>query len=325
MKTTPVAIAATMIISVGVSLRPAPASAAEPRPFNDYVLAAVRSLEQSQYAHKGYDPHAAFTHDLAYADQCCVTHTPAPPRPPLVPLTMCVAAVEEVILTALQTYYAENPSARLAALQKAPLGLWDKGTPHSLKANLFIYDGTGSRGTGDTLERFGMGKEKHFSDLKAGDFINLNRRHSGHAVVFLAYLDATDTETNTYSPSVIGFKYFSSQGQGKPPPASGLGYRWAYFEDHACPVRGPTDQNRPRDCGIIRSDKLSLLDGGTLYYPEDWDVADALKKMRDHTRSVLSTQHPDLRGVQLEGAVDSYIGKELPEPDPAKYREDTTD
>jgi hypothetical protein len=298
------------------------AGAAPPRPFNEYILNAVRSLEASQYSHKGYNRKAAFTHDLPYADQCCVKHSPAAPNGPAAPLTMCVAAVEEVILTALQQYYLESPAAHLAALKTAPLSLWSKGTPVSLRANLFQYDGTGSRGTGDTLARFGMGREKRFGSLQPGDFLNFNRRHSGHAVIFIAYLDGHDAETTVYSPAVTGFKYFSSQGEGKAPPASGLGYRWAYFEDHGCPQGQP---GRLRDCGVIRSEKISLLDGGTLYFPEDWKVSASLQLLRAHTRAAIANQQPALRGDMLDRRVDQFLQQELMPPDPGQYREDTTD
>jgi hypothetical protein len=297
------------------------ALAQSPQPFNSYVLAAVSSLATSSYAGKGYAADGAFTHDLPYADQCCVHHTPAPPAEPKAPKTMCVATVEEVILTALQAYYAEDPAHRGAELAKAPLGLWDKGTLNSLKANLFLYDQTGSRGTGDTLQRFNMGIEKHFSELVPGDFINLNRKRSGHAVVFLNYIDAHDQETSTYSTDVIGFRYFSSQGEGKPLPVSGLGYRWAYFEG-ICPDPKP---GRLRDCGVIRSNNLSLLDGGTLYFPEDWHVKEALAAMRQHARGAFSQTHPGLRGAALESSLDQVLSTELPAPNANKYQEPTTD
>ena len=67
--------------------------------FNDYVLQAVQVLYQD-FPHKGYDIHCAYTHTIDY---CVGKVTPTKP-----PLTMCVAAVAEVIITALNLYMHET-------------------------------------------------------------------------------------------------------------------------------------------------------------------------------------------------------------------------
>ena len=95
-----------------LALPPAPAVTiplrAEPSPdaryFNAYVLKAVDYLRDN-YGLQGYDINSILTHDIQYHDQGVLKARHAP-------LTMCVAAVMEVILTAYDIYARETgPSA----------------------------------------------------------------------------------------------------------------------------------------------------------------------------------------------------------------------
>jgi hypothetical protein len=110
-----------------------------------------------------------------------------------------------------------------------------------------------------------------FPLLVPGDFINLNRTNrSGHAVVFLGFLNASGEIERRYDASkVVGFKYFSAQG-------AGLGYRWAYFAGN-CP--GRRDPARPRDCGVLLRDDQRLLHTGYMLHPSRWTTAEAKQEL----------------------------------------------
>lgn len=263
--------------------------------FNGYVKDAVGFLYEN-YARGGYDIRAAFTHPLPYAaGQILPTSSNTPPAP-----SMCVAGVTEVILTAINLYVEKTHD--LSPYTKAPLPLWTRGNALSLRANLFMYAGTNSHGTGNTLKRFGMGKELGFDSLKPYDFINLNRTTgSGHAVVFLGYIDALG-EDSPNAAGAKGFKYFSLQGKGK--PDAGFGYRWAFFEG-TCPT---LNGGRIRDCHVIRSSNPVLLNAGRLNAPGDWTVDSALIALREQgLRDILGADANISRGI-----ADQELERELP-------------
>jgi len=124
-----------------------------------------------------------------------------------------------------------------------------------------------SHGAADAFVSYAIGERVQFKDLTPGSFLNLNRNNrTGHAVIFLNYLDKDGNELQKFSPQVAGFRYFSSQGKGA--PDGGFGYRWAFFSDMGCP---DLSGNRKRDCGIIHSENSNLLVGGFLKMPKAWD------------------------------------------------------
>jgi hypothetical protein len=269
--------------------------AAQAQDFNDYVLRAVKQLE-ADYSNGGYDLGSAFTHDIPYADGTIKKTSSAKPPAP----SMCVAGVAEVILTAINLYVAEKGDKSPYA--KAPLALWSRGNSLSLRANIFMFQGTGSHGTGHTLKRFGMGEELGFDALKPGDFINLNRtRPSGHAVVFLGYLDGNGGALP--SPAgAKGFKYFSLQGKGR--ADAGFGHRYAFFSGN-CPT---LLAGQVRDCNVIRSSNSVLLNAGRLHAPSRWDVAGAIAKLREQgVRNFMATSP----GVSRAAANEEFE-RELP-------------
>lgn len=277
-----------------VTLSAVPASA-QAKDFNDYVLKAITQLN-STYAKGGYDIGSAFTHDIPYADGAVKKSSPnVAPAP-----SMCVAGVTEIIITAINLYVAETRDR--TAYTKIPLALWTRGNALSLRANLFMYAGTGSHGTAHSLKRFGMGQELGFDSLKAGDFINLNRTtHSGHAVVFLGYLDATGNGLPS-AQGAKGFKYFSLQGKGK--PDAGFGYRWAFFEG-SCPTLAA---GRTRDCHVIRSSNPVLLNAGRMAAPAEWNVEPAIRELREQgLRDIMGADSTISRGF-----ADAELEKELP-------------
>jgi len=270
---------------------PASASSSD---FNAYILKAVDKLN-SEYGKEGYDINSAFTHDLLYPDDDHFVKATNPP------LTMCVAAVEEVIVTAIKTY--ADQTGDNSVYTKIPLKAWTQGNLLSLRANIFMYGGTGSKGTGYTLSSFQLGDELRFPDLKPGDFVNLNRSKTGHAVVFLGYVNKDLSLTNEYSDEVVGFKYFSSQGKGS---GSGFGYRYGYFNGF-CPNNSP----EKRDCGIIRSNNPSLLNVGRMWGPDRWNYLGAVSQKRVSQRNIVADENPNVRGSPLDALVDEILQRPL--------------
>jgi hypothetical protein len=227
--------------------------------FNAYVLEAVAALD-SGWGARGYDLKGFYTHTLPYFDS---TIRPSASEPK----TMCVAAVSEVIIAALQRFGQREGGTSVP--QHLPARTWSRGTPRDLRTYIFMFEGSGSLGTANALQTFGIGREVPFSDLLPGDFVNLNRTSgSGHAVVFISYIDREFSTVN-YGESVAGFEYFSAQGNSA---NGGLGYRWAFFEGY-CPAKRA---NKPRDCGVLRSDDQRILNTGYMLHPAHWRTDEAL-------------------------------------------------
>jgi hypothetical protein len=214
---------------------------------------------------------------------------------------MCVAAAAEVLMTAINIY--ANETGDRSVYSKVPVALWQKGNLLSLKANIFMFKGSGSRGTAHTLSRFGMGNELSFDRLKPGDFVNLNRTGgSGHAVVFMGYLDSTGNAVAQFGPIVKGFRYFSAQGKGR--PDAGFAFRNAYFSG-TCPSGGMT----PRDCNLIRSANPALLNVGRASAPSNWKVAEALARLRTLSSRAIEDASPGIS----RALIDIELDRELPD------------
>jgi hypothetical protein len=245
--------------------------------FNAYLLRAVQEI-QSKWALKGYDIKAAYTHDLRLGEILFKATNP--------PLTMCVAAQMEIMVTALKIYADETGDKSCQTF--LPSSQWT-----SLQAGTFkdlVWVNSGSKGTADALEKFGMGKIVPFTELKPGAFINLNRKSgTGHAVLFLSYLDGKGESVETYSSKVAGFKYYSSQGKGT---GSGFDYRYAFFEGN-CPVLEPTKR---RDCHVIRSENQKFLNTGMMFTPTNWRT-----ELRDtHFEQVFPLEEHDVNPAYRE-------------------------
>ena len=275
------------------------AAAAQASDFNPYILKAVALLNE-RYPRGGYDLGKAFTHDIAYGGATVAkSSSGAPPAP-----TMCVAAAAEVIMTAIALYAQETGDT--SVFTKVPATLWQRGNVLSLRANIFMFRGTGSRGTAHTLERFGLGKQTSFDKLKAGDFVNLNRTSgSGHAVVFVSYLDAAGNEVAAYGPAVKGFRYFSAQGKGR--PDAGFAFRNAYFSG-TCPANTP---GKVRDCNVIFSANPVLLNVGRMSAPGSWRVAQSIAALRDTTSRAISETAPGISRAALDAELDRDLPSEV--------------
>ncbi|MES2325491.1 MAG: SRPBCC family protein [Pseudomonadota bacterium] len=131
-----------------------------------------------------------------------------------------------------------------------------------------------SQGTAHALQKFGMGTVRDFRDITPGAFVNLNRNNrTGHAVIFLGYLDARGKPVARYDDAVAGFRYFSSQGNET---SGGFGYRHAFFSDVPCPA---PSAHFKRDCGVIRSFDPLFLNAGIMWHPADWIAEKALDQL----------------------------------------------
>jgi hypothetical protein len=226
--------------------------------FNSYVLKAV-SLIASERAGQGYDLHSYFTRDLSYGPD-----NPGAIKANHPPLTMCVAAVTEVMIEALNIYCNETHDK--TPFQKLSVTSWKRGSMKDIRAHIFQYDGTKCNGTAHALQRFGIGKQMSFASLLPGDFLTMNRTTgSGHTAVFLGFIGADYGDIAQYSGAVRGFKYFSSQGKKV---GGGFGYRWGFFSTF-CPDEAACKR---RDCNIILSDNQHLLNTGCMLHPSSWNV-----------------------------------------------------
>ncbi|HOJ85988.1 MAG TPA: hypothetical protein PK103_08530 [Elusimicrobiales bacterium] len=229
----------------------------ESRYFNKYLLKAVTELNK-KYALKGYDIHAALTHNIKYNDQGEIKAL----KPPY---TMCVAAQLEIILTAYEIYAKETKD--YSVYTYLPKSSYENLTSSDIRGHIWVNHDFNSYGTADALINFGMGERVKFEDLKPGSFVNINRTNgTGHAVLFIGFIDKSGKLLNEYSNKVIGFRYYSSQGlkeEGK----GGLDYRNAIFSKYGCP-----DMDFKRDCDVIYSEDQRFLNTGMMLSPNIWKM-----------------------------------------------------
>jgi hypothetical protein len=241
------------------SLSPDPADL-----FGDYMVLATEWIH-ANYGLLGYDIGSVLTHDFDYGPYGVIPQTGVEGK------TMCVAAVMEIILTAMQLY--EQDTGHSTVWDFLPMSSYRYLGASDIKAHIWVnYGDIDSAGTADALRHFGMGMNVPFSRLMPGSVVNVNRTTAtGHAVVFLAFIDIDGNEYATYPDpadvEIVGFKYYSSQGSSEP-GYGGMSYRWAVFDDYGCPsMPGPTD------CNIIKSDDQGMLNTGVIYHPDLWRPA----------------------------------------------------
>ena len=227
--------------------------------FNEYVLKAVDYL-YANYKLLGYAD-AVLTHDIEYGSYGTIKMTGGGK-------SMCVSAAMETILTAMQVYAQETGDATVWDF--LPKRSWEYLSATDIKAHIWVNSGLDSYGTADALAHFGMGENVPFAQLAPGSFINVNRTTgTGHAVVFLSFIDVTGTEYDTWNTNVIGFRYFSSQG-GSLPGAGGLDYRYAIFATDEYENNGYPTMPYKSDIHIIKSDDQHILNTGMMFHPENW-------------------------------------------------------
>lgn len=223
--------------------------------FNAYILKAVAYL-YANYGLKGYDINSILTHDITYH-----TFGVIPARH--APLTMCVAAQMEIILTAFELYARETGD--YSVYDYLPKRSFEGLAVTDLKGHIWVNHAFKSDGTADALINFGMGERRAFENLSPGDFVNINRTtKTGHAVTFMGYINSTGKMQAQYNSTVVGFKYFSSQGRAAA-GEGGFDYRYAVFSDFGCP-----EMPYKRDCEVIYSADQRLLNTGTMLSPGAW-------------------------------------------------------
>lgn len=232
---------------------------ADPQPekqyFNAYILKAIDYLYKN-YGLKGYDISSILTHDIPYNVTGVIKARRAP-------LTMCVAAQMEIILTAYQLYFDETGD--VAPYYYLPKSSFEGLAVTDLKGHIWVNPDFKANGTADALINFGMGERRPFENLTPGDFVNINRTNrTGHAVTFLGYINKTGKVLPKYDASVVGFKYFSSQGR-LAAGEGGLDYRYAVFSKFGCP-----EMPYKRDCEVIYSADQRMLNTGTMLAPAFW-------------------------------------------------------
>lgn len=146
--------------------------------------------------------------------------------------TMCVAAVLEVILTAMNIYAEDTGDTTV--YDYLPISSWQRLGSNDIRGHIWVNHEYNSYGTADALRNFDIGENVSFEQLKPGGFVNINRTTgTDHAVVFIAFVDVDGNEYDTYpdDAKIIGFKYFSSQGRYDY-GSGGLDYRYAIFSEY---------------------------------------------------------------------------------------------
>lgn len=272
---------------------------------NAFVVKAVESISKDR-AGLGYDINAAFTRDLAYQGNCCI---PASPR---APKTMCVAAVTEVMIEALNLYHKTTGNN---VLDRLPTTAFTRSNRLSLRPYLFQHVETDvngvkkpmSRGLGHAMELFGIGDQLAFQQLKPGDFLTFNRSTSppsGHAVVFLGFINRRGRLERQHGDAVVGFRYFSAQGTET---RGGFGFRNAFFGNF-CP---PALDGVTTDCKVIKSSDLRLLNGGRMTRPDGWKVAEAQARIKKAAEARVELVRGKTRDEAFRRLVDGLLSEEL--------------
>lgn len=245
---------------------PAQTSQSRKTYFEPYILKAVDYLYKN-YRLLGYDLNKQYTHHLPYGPYGEIIGTSGHK-------TMCVAAQVEVILTALDIYARETGDR--SAYDFLPIQSWRGTSVHDIKGHIWVNSRFHSNGTADALRNFGMGEVVPFEKLRPGSFLNFSRTNrTGHAVVFIAFLDRQGNEYSAYNPKVIGFKYFSAQGR-RDPIHAGLDFRYAVFSQFGC-----MQMPYKHDCKIIYSRHPSMLNAGRMFAPSSWHHVNHLENFTE--------------------------------------------
>ncbi len=255
--------------------------------FNYYLMEAVYYL---YYNHGllGYDIGSVLTHDVSYGQEGInpENYYGIVPETGDLHKTMCVAAVMEVMLIAFDIYVEDTGD--WTVYNYLPLRSWKIYDSTTIKGHIWVNHDWDSWGTADAVRNFGMGENEPFEELKPGSFFGINRTTgSGHATIFLAFLDKYGHEYTTYPNDIeiIGFKYFSSQG-GYDIGNGGFDYRYAVFSKYQtsayCSANpGICDSNNipimpyKRDANIIMSvsngiQNQNYTNTGSMFSPHNW-------------------------------------------------------
>jgi hypothetical protein len=205
--------------------------------------------------------------------------------------TMCVAAVAEIIVEALNVYVEESNDTSVA--QKLPAEHWSASakTKH-IRPHIWEYSGLGSKGSGHAMERFDIGVQKK---LAPGDMLKINRNSApGHSTIFIAYLDQAGKTLEAYSSKAKGFLYFSAHGGGfslNGAVSTGLSFKREYFAGHC-----PAGESASR-CKVIGPGGTWGPNLGRMFHPKSWGE-DVGKSYRDE---LLKKLYVEKTGSKLQG------------------------
>ncbi len=263
------------------------------RSFNYYILKAIYDTVGKRSG-RGYDIKKSYSQDLKYPgsnegvrrfwnDGNWVFPGGAGE-------TMCVAAIAEVMIEAVNAYYDETKDETVTQkLTSDHFGA--RATGRHLRQHLWEYSGLGTRGAGHALERFGIGQQKQFSELVPGDFLKINRiGKPGHSTIFIAYLDAEGKVLEVYSKKAVGFLYFSAHGGGfdlEGKSSTGLSFKKEYFNGRCA---NESDKSLGR-CSVIAPGSDWGPNMGRMHHPASWPSKVVLiEKAKEEIASLLYVQ-----------------------------------
>jgi len=236
--------------------------------FNKYVLKAVDYL-YDEYRLRGFGS-AILTHDIRYGKYGTIFRTGGD-------RTMSVAAMMEVILTAMQIYETDTEDSTV--WDYLPKHSWEGLGVNDIKAHIWVNHELMAHGTADALRHFNMGENIPFRELAPGSFVNFYRRNgSGHAVVFLSHIDESGEPLEDWNENAVGFRYFSAQG-GYEVGTGGLDYRHAIFATDDYEANGYPAMPYRRDIGVIYSTNQKEFNTGILWHPHRWGKHSRIKNL----------------------------------------------
>ncbi|KAA0078527.1 hypothetical protein [Tardiphaga sp. P9-11] len=262
--------------------------------FNVCILAAVDLIHGSREG-QGYSD-AYFTKDLDYGPAANAIEASNKK-----PNTMCVAAVSETLITALNIYY--NNTKDTKPFDDLPAARWNGWSARDIRD--YMWENRGSHSAGYAFDKFGIGQKLDFPDLRPGDFLSFDRgNNSGHSVIFISYLDKEYNELKNFSSEVAGFKYYSSQGSG----VAGFAYRWAFFtgSDGKGVCSSPdTHPSKFRDCfgGGVQKHYVANR-GGRVNMPQKWHVKESSEQLVATLEAVLTPVIEQQFATQLGNVAD---------------------
>jgi len=295
--------------------------------FNYYVIKSVYDADNR--GGRGYNIRRSYSEDLDYGSPVKIKSFyydnaaskfvyPGGPS-----ATMCVAAVAEVMIGAINKYSIETGD--VSVFSKLPPAHFsaDAGVRH-IRTHIWEYSDLGSKGAAHALERFDIGKQRAWSELTPGDFIKLNRDSGpGHSTIFIDYVDLFGRPLQVYSEQhAAGFRYFSSQGSGEDrngnPVSSGLSFRTEFFNGKC----GDQNQKKLGRCRVSGPNGRYGVNVGTMFHPSKWGVVGATyrnelankehirltgKSIRSGTATLLNSSN----GSWLKKAVEDALAVQL--------------
>lgn len=284
------------------------AKAGEKHSFNYFIMKAIYDRAAKRDG-RGYSLQKSYSQDLEYpgsAEGVKRFHYDKATEKWVFPggtgETMCVAAVAEVIIEALNIYVKESGDTSVA--ERMPADHWGaRAKAKHIRQHIWEYSGLGSKGAGHALSRFDIGTEKRFSELVPGDTLKFNRNSApGHSTIFVAYLDKSGAVQESYSSKAKGFLYFSAHGGGfnlSNEASTGLGFKREFFAG-SCPSDSEKQKGR---CNVIGPSGEWGPNLGQMYHPKSWG-AEVGKSYKDE---LVKKLYVEMTGKPLSGDAVSVL------------------